>query len=137
MSFNDSRFQNDVTSGGITYGLDNKKVPNFPALMYKARLGYTRGPFNIFIDTMYEGKRFLSYDNDTWVDPYWLTNVGVEYRLAVPHTKGVTLSFNIYNLTNTVYVSNMGEEGNPLSGDYQSIQIGSPREFFGAISTAF
>ena len=49
----------------------------------------------------------------------------------------VSLQFNAYNLFNTRYVATTGENGNPISGDYQSFLMGAPRQFFGSASVSF
>ncbi|MGI4797711.1 MAG: TonB-dependent receptor domain-containing protein, partial [Janthinobacterium lividum] len=138
ISYNKSIFQNDVTSAGVTYDLKGKQEPNFPSFMYKTSLSYTLGQVNAHLDALHEGTRFLSYDNDTSVSGYWLANAGMSYRFSnVSVLKNLTVSFNVYNLFNEKYISNMGENGNPLSGDYNSMQIGAPRQFFGTIAAAF
>lgn len=138
ISYNHSVFDNDVTSGGITYNTDGKIEPNYPSFMYKTSLAYTRGGLNAHFDVLHESGRYLSYVNDTAVPGYWVSNAGISYRFdKVSVFKNFTVSFNIYNLFNENYVSNMGEDGNPLSGDYQSLQIGAPRQFFGTISAGF
>lgn len=138
ISYNKSTFQDNVTSGGILYDLKGKQEPNFPTFMYKSSLSYTFNRINAHMDALYEGHRYLSYNNDTSVPGYWLANAGISYRFgSLSVLKNLSVSFNIYNLFNESYISNMGESGNPLSGDYQSVQIGAPRQYFGSISAGF
>ncbi|RDI39325.1 iron complex outermembrane receptor protein [Gluconacetobacter liquefaciens] len=138
ISYNHSEFENNIVSGGTTYHLKGKLVPNFPELMYKGALAYEWRGINAHIDTIYMGNRYLSYVNDTAVGHYWLENFGVSYTFSKLHfAKALNVAFNIYNLTNIKYVSTMGESGNPLSGDYQSLQIGAPRTFYGTVSADF
>ena len=49
----------------------------------------------------------------------------------------VTVQFNAYNLFNTRYVATTGENGNPISGDYQTFLMGAPREYFGSVGVTF
>lgn len=49
----------------------------------------------------------------------------------------ITLEFNVYNLLNRSYIATVGEQGNPISGDYQSMLIGAPRQFFGTVRAEF
>ncbi|TCS30699.1 iron complex outermembrane receptor protein [Acidomonas methanolica] len=138
ISYNSSKYGSNLMENGTFYDLKGKQEVNYPKLMYKTNLSYQyKGAF-AHIDVIYMGKRYLSYTNDTHVPSYWLANLGAGYHFGkFGFLKNVTASFNIYNLFNTVYISNMGESGNPLSGDYQSFQIGAPREFFGTISAGF
>ncbi|MFS3135511.1 TonB-dependent receptor [Gluconacetobacter sacchari] len=138
ISYNSSRYGSNLTEDGTVYDLKGKQEVNYPKLMYKTNLSYEyKGAF-AHIDVTYMSKRYLSYTNDTHVPGYWLANLGAGYHIGnAGFLKNITASFNVYNLFNTVYVSNMGEDGNPLSGDYQSMQIGAPREFFGTVSAGF
>ena len=45
--------------------------------------------------------------------------------------------FNIYNITDEHYISGMGENGFPLTGDYQSVLLGAPRQFFVSMRADF
>lgn len=51
--------------------------------------------------------------------------------------KGLTLAFNLNNITNQTYIATMGENGNPLDSSsgysYQSMLLGMPRTAFGSI----
>ncbi|MBF0886580.1 TonB-dependent receptor [Gluconobacter sphaericus] len=138
ISYNSSKFENNLTSGGVTYQLKGKQEPNYAKLMYKNSLSYSVGDFNLHFDTLFMGKRYLSYVNDTRVPAYWLENFGMGYSFRnISIAKTLKFDFNIYNITNERYVSNMGSGGNPLSGDYNSLQVGAPRSFYGTISASF
>ncbi len=76
--------------------------------------------------------------NDTSVAGYWVANAGLEYRFGdLSVLKNVTASFNVYNLFNNKYIAMMGQNDNPAVGDYQSMERGAVREFFGTVSTSF
>lgn len=138
ISYNHSVYGQNVASSGVSYALKGKKVVNYPELMYKARISYTYHGAEAYFDANYISRRYLSYVNDTWVPSYWMTNLGARYRFGnYGLIRDVTVGFNVYNLINTKYVAQMGENGNPLSGDYQSIMSGSPRSYFGSISAGF
>lgn len=137
-SVNDSVFKNDLTTGGVTYDLTGKKVPNYPPFMYKGNLSYFIGPFTAQLDVTFMGRRYLSYTNDTSVPSYWLENLNFSYDLEkISAFSDAKLTFSIYNLSNKTYVANMGELGNPLSGDQATLQVGAPREFMVGLTTKF
>lgn len=138
ISYNSSRYANNLNTGDVVYDIKGKQAVNYPELMYKGSLSYTyRGAF-AHIDTMMMGRRYLSYTNDVSVPHYWLTNLGAGYHFGdYSVLKNVTASFNVYNLTNIKYIANMGELGNSFSGDDQSMQAGAPRQLYGTISTNF
>ncbi|KXV76944.1 hypothetical protein AD953_05040 [Acetobacter malorum] len=106
--------------------------------MYKASLAYGYGPIEAHFDANYMGRRYLSYTNDVHVPAYWQNSMGIRAKFGSYSVfKNITADFNIYNVLNTSYISTVGVQGNPLSGDYQSMLIGAPRQFFGTISTNF
>jgi len=138
VSYNSSKYQNDVTSAGVTYDLKGAQEVNYPKFMYKTNLSYdTSGVFG-HIDAMYMSKRFISYTDDTHVPGYWIANLGLGYHLG-DHgpAHNATVSFNVYNLFNKDYIANMGEQGNPFSGDAQTLMSGAPRTFYGTVSVDF
>jgi iron complex outermembrane receptor protein len=138
ISLNSAKYQSDLTSGGETYALKDKQEVNYPELMYKARLSYTYGNMSAHIDGQYMGRRYISYNNDNYAPGYWVSNAGISERMNFDGSvKTLTLGLNVYNLFNATYISITGETGNPLSGDYQTFQIGAPRMIYGSLSAAF
>ncbi|MFS3136191.1 TonB-dependent receptor [Gluconacetobacter sacchari] len=138
ISYNSSKFENNLTSGGVFYHLKGKQEPNYAKLMYKNSINYLVSGFNLHFDTLYMGKRYLSYVNDTRVPSYWLENLGVSYEFRnAGVAKTLKVDFSINNVTDERYITNMGSGGNPLSGDYNTLQVGAPRSFYGTVSAHF
>jgi iron complex outermembrane receptor protein len=122
----------------MSYALKGKQEVNYPAFMYKSSLSYAHGGFSAHIDSEYMGRRYISYVNDNVAPGYWVTNAGISYRYDCGCTvKSITFGLNAYNLMNAQYISVTGETGNPLSGDYQTFQIGAPRSIYGTVSASF
>lgn len=138
-SYNHSAYGNDVTNDGITYNLKGKREVNYPQFMYKASASYTFRNWTNHIDAAFTSSRPLSYNNDVKVPGYWLLNMGSSYSLPIHSGRAGTLtfSFNIYNLMNDEYIGQLGENGNPLSGDYQSFNMGAPRTYYGSVAYDF
>lgn len=145
ISWNHATYDQDVTSGGVRYGTHGQQIVNYPRFMYKASLTYAWHGASAHIDTQYIGERNFSYIGDTHVPGYWVTSLGARYNFSelahrsdrFRYLNHLTLSFNVYNLTNTQYISTMGENGNPMSGDDQSFLIGAPRQYFGSVAIEF
>ncbi|MFT8643259.1 TonB-dependent receptor [Gluconacetobacter sp.] len=145
ISYNHSTYDSNVSSQGVTYYTKGSQVVAYPRLMYKSSLSYSYRGFDAHIDASYMSQRNLSYTGDTKVPSYWLADFGMRYKFGnmgkYAHSLGfmqnLELDFNIYNLTNQSYVSTMGENGFPLSGDYQSFLLAAPRQFFGSVRAEF
>lgn len=145
LSYNHSTYDQNVQSGGMLYATKGAQVVAYPQFMYKTALSYTWHDLEAHIDASYTSRRNLSYTGDTKVPSYWLTNFGTRYNLTNflkssgrgQFVKGLEIDFSVYNLSNSHYVSTMGENGFPLSGDYQSFLVGAPRQYFGSVKAEF
>ncbi|WP_242501263.1 MULTISPECIES: TonB-dependent receptor [Komagataeibacter] len=139
VSYNKSTYGNsNITTAGKNYNLSGKNVVNYPSFMYKSSVDYGYHDFSVHFDVNYISKRYYSYMNDTSLPGYWLANAGAKYKFGrYGFLHNVTLSFNVYNLFGNTYISTMGENGNPFTGDYQSFMIGAPRQYFGTIQAQF
>ncbi len=139
LSYNKGTYgRNVVSSAGNYYALKGKNIVNYPAWMYKTSIAYTWRGMNAHFDANYYGRRYYSFMNDTSVGGYWLANAGASYTFKkLAGVKDLTVSFNVYNLFNNKYIAMMGENDNPPTGDYQSLERGATREFFGTVSADF
>lgn len=138
LSYNKGTYDRDVNTPNGSWNLKGKNIVNYPAWMYKTSIAYSWRGAMVHFDANYYGKRYYSYLNDTSVGSYWVANTGLTYRFKkLAGVRDVSVSFNVYNLFNNKYISTMGENNNPVQGDYQSMQRGSPRQFFGTISASF
>ncbi|WP_246395799.1 TonB-dependent receptor [Gluconacetobacter tumulisoli] len=124
--------------------IKGKKMLAYPQVMYKTSLAYEYKGASAHFDVNYYGKRYFSYMNDTSIGSYWMANLGAKYRFGnLSVLKNVTASFEIYNLFNQKYIAMMGENGFPIGGqsgdggDYQSLERGAVREYFGTISAEY
>lgn len=127
-----------VVSTSGSGNLNGKKMVAYPSFIYKTGIDLHYKGFDANFYANYFSKRYYSLMNDTSVKPYWFTSVGATYDFGkVSVLKNVKVSFNVYNLLNQKYISQMGENGFPIQGDYQSLQRGAVREFFGTISASY
>ena len=138
-SYAHSTYDQNVETGGVLQAIRSKLVPNYPKFMYKGNISYTIGSFTVHVDGSYLSSRKLTYTNDLHVPGYFLANFGARYNFgSFGFLKGVTTSFNIYNLTNKNYVSTTNELGNNfVNTGYNYFLIGAPRQFFGTVSANF
>jgi len=123
---------------GDVCDIKGKRLDGYPSFMYKSNLAYTYRGFTVHFDANFYSNRPFSVMNDTHVPAYWLANTGARYRFGnYSVLKNITVDFNVYNLFNAKYIAMAGENGFPVSGDYQSMERGAVREFFGTVSTEF
>ncbi|MBO1325518.1 TonB-dependent receptor [Acetobacter sp. TBRC 12305] len=138
VSYNHSVYDDNITSSNVVYSVKGKKLVGYPSWMYKTSVSYDINDVNMHFDANYVGKRYFSYVNDTSVPAYWVANTGLSYTFRhYRPLKGLKISFNVYNLFNERYISTLGENGFPLSGDLASMFIGAPRQFFGTLDYHF
>ncbi|NHN89785.1 TonB-dependent receptor [Acetobacter conturbans] len=150
ISYNHATYDNNITSGQVTYGTQGVQVVNFPRFMYKSRMSYQWRNASVYIDASYIGERNFSYTGDVKVPGYWITNLGAQYKITdfgkgsrfSNFVQDIVFSLNVNNLTNTKYISTMGEAGNPMSiasgaMTYQGFELGAPRMYYGGVKMDF
>ncbi|WP_415528826.1 TonB-dependent receptor [Gluconacetobacter sp.] len=150
ISYDHATYDNDLRNGTTLYPTTGVQIVNYPRLMYKSRLSYEWHGAMAYIDASYIGRRNFTYTGDVKMPSYWITNLGAQYRFGemgkynrhLAFLRNLVVSFNINNLTNTKYISTMGEAGNPMnvaSGalSYQGFELGAPRQFFGTVKAEF
>lgn len=138
-SYAHSTYDQNVETGGAVQAIRGKLVPNYPEFMYKGNISYTIDRFTVHVDGSYLSSRQLTYTNDLHVPGYFLANFGARYDFgSFGFLKGVTTSFNIYNLANKTYVATTNELGNNfVNTGYNYFLMGAPRQFFGTVSANF
>ncbi|MDG6095599.1 TonB-dependent receptor plug domain-containing protein [Acetobacter sp. AN02] len=138
VSYNHGTYGNNLDASDGFYHMKGRKLVNYPQFMYKANLSYTWHGVEAHFDVHYYSKRYFSFTNDTSVPGYWLASTGARWNLGkIGFARNMFLDFNVYNLFNSKYVSMMGQNGNPISGDYQSLERGAVRQYFGTVSAEF
>ncbi|MFT8327709.1 TonB-dependent receptor [Gluconobacter oxydans] len=145
ISYNHATYDNNVTEAGTTYHIKGQQIVAYPRFMYKASLAYEWRNFSAHLDTQFLGTRNYSYTGDMKIPSYWIETLGARYRFgnlgkysrSLDFVQNLTFEFNVYNLTNTKYISTMGETGVPMSGDYQSFLVGAPRQYYGTLKAEF
>lgn len=138
ISFNRSTFDNDFTDSTGLHQIKGKLIPNYPELTYKTSLMYRYGPASVNLDAQYMSRRYISYMNDTWAPHNWVMNLGARYQFrGYGILQHISLELNVYNLLNSDYIGTVGEQGNPISGDYQTMLIAAPRQYFGTVRAEF
>ncbi|RBM06063.1 TonB-dependent receptor [Novacetimonas cocois] len=138
ISFNRSTFDNNFTDSTGVHHIAGKLIPNYPELTYKTSLMYRYGPASVNVDAQYMSRRYISYMNDAWAPHNWVMNLGARYQFpGYGILQHISLELNVYNLLNADYIGTVGEQGNPISGDYQTMLIGAPRQYFGTVRAEF
>lgn len=151
ISYSHSTYDQNITSGGVSYATKNKQVVGYPSFMYKSRLSYSWKALQAFVDAQYYGKRSYDYTGDYKIPHYWMSNAGVSYTFkdislfnsGSASVHNLVVAFNVYNIANQKYVSTMGQNGYTMNNENnnaynnQSILLGAPRQFFGSVKAEF
>lgn len=140
LSFNNSRYQDDFTSNGTTYGVKNKTVVDSPRFVASSTLSYDDGQAFGHVGVNYTDKRYYSYTNDASVSGYSLVDLGAGYRWRnLGYAKELTLNFNVNNLLNKKYFA-FGDNPFPTSdpqGQSYNLLAGAPRSAFLTLGAKF
>lgn len=137
-SWNRETYDNNYNTASGEVRVRGKQAPNMPMLMWKSQLTYRYKGLTFDIDENYVGHRYVDYMNTVSAPHYFITNLGVRYDFgSFGILKNLNLQLNVYNLLDQHWIAVVGEEGNPVQGDYQSFMPGAPRQFFGTLAAHF
>ena len=137
LSYNNSRYRDDYTSGTTLVPTKGKKVPGSPAWLNKTVVTASAGIFDAQLIGDYIGRRFATYTNDLSVKGYFTASLRVAARLPFGEQIGVkdaTIALNITNLTDKQAASTLSIGA--ASGTFNAFPL-APRQFFGTLSLGF
>lgn len=131
LSHNLSIYDSNYSDGNAIIATAGKTVVDTPRLLYKSDLIYRAEDYFLRLNADYMSSRYFSYTNDQFVDPRWIFNFGAGKSLGKRlGASDISLQLNILNLFDERYISTMGTGGFTASGDYQTLQVGAPRQLF-------
>ncbi|MCQ8278986.1 TonB-dependent receptor [Acetobacteraceae bacterium KSS8] len=134
-AFDDSRYNDDVTSGSTTYRTAGKNVVATPRNLANIQIGYDNGAIWGNVLMQFQDRRYYTYTNDQGVAPNAIFNLNAGYRFVnvtgVLH--GVDAQVNVTNLFDKRYVASVGTNGFVFSdptATFATLQAGAPRMVF-------
>ncbi|MBP2157743.1 MULTISPECIES: TonB-dependent receptor [Asticcacaulis] len=139
-SYNDSKYRNDVVAadGTIKARTKDKTVVNTPKNMLKSELSYDNGKVFGALSANFTGERYYTYENvGGLVEGSTIADLSVGYRFV---DLGLTVQFNVTNLTDEQYISTIGSNGfvnSDAGGTSQTILTGAPRQMFVSLRKTF
>ncbi|AFC85746.1 TonB-dependent receptor [Frateuria aurantia] len=136
LSYNDSRYNDDYTTGGKVVNTAGKKIPGSPTWMNKFIASFHAGRFTAQLVGDAVGKIYATYTDDMHIPGYFLLSAQASYALpfsADGLLKDPQVALNITNLADRqAYQVLVGA----ASGTYSTYPI-APRQFFVTFSTRF
>jgi len=139
LSYNQSTYTQDYTAGatGSVVATNGKQVPGSPQWLEKFVLTGQFGDIEAQLVGDFVGKRYATYLNDLWVDPYFITSMNITSKLPSllgDSVKNSKLRLSITNLMDVKGDLNVGVGA--VSGSYTTFPI-APRQFFLTYSGSF
>ncbi|AQS88615.1 TonB-dependent receptor [Neoasaia chiangmaiensis NBRC 101099] len=134
-AYNDSVYNDNLTTGGVPYGTKGKSVVAMPHNLANVELAYDDGTIWGNVGMQYQGRRTYTYTNDQWVKPNDIFNLNLGYRFHAHNwvLNGLDAQINVTNLFDKRYVATVGSTGFAVSdptGSLQTLQAGAPRMVF-------
>jgi len=137
ISYNNSVFDDNYTSGTALVATKGKKVPGSPAWLNKFVASANYGIFDAQLIGDYLGKRYATYLNDLSVPGYFTMSARIAADIPLPAGSllhKMTVSLNVTNLTDKKAASTLSIGA--ASGTYSFFPV-APREVFGTIGFNF
>lgn len=134
-AFNDSFYENNVTSDGVTYNTKNKQVVAMPRNLANVQLSYDDGTIWGNVLMQFQDRRTYTYTNDSWVPANDVFNLNLGYRFHSSNwvLRGLDAQINVTNLFDKKYVATVGSTGFQFTDPthtYATLQAGAPRMVF-------
>ncbi|WP_215762607.1 TonB-dependent receptor [Acetobacter sp. P1H12_c] len=141
-AYNQSTYNDDLTTGGITYNTRGKSVVAMPRNLANVQISYDDGSIWGNFGMQYQGRRTYTYTNDQWIKPNDIFNLNVGYRFHSQNwaLRGLDMQINVTNLFNKRYVATVGSAGfrpTDPTGSLQTLQAGAPRMVFFTVRKHF
>jgi iron complex outermembrane receptor protein len=145
VSFNRSTYQDNYVDASYTLSSDNvvpsrgKITVDTPQRMFASELSYRWGGWFASLRGKYTGARYYTYTNDQRLGGYASFDAGAGYDFGGFHgIKDVTLQFNLTNLTDRRYASNLTAfaSADPR-GNALAFHASAPRQGFLTLGAQF
>ena len=140
ISYNDSRYQNDFTSGTTTYHSAGKAVVDAPHLLFSSQLSYDDGSAFGNFGTNFVDRRQYTYVNDNNISSYELFNLAGGYRWKnIGPSSELSVRFTVNNLLDKKYYV-LGDNPIPASdpnGTSYNLLAGAPRTALFTVAAKF
>ncbi|HEX7872033.1 MAG TPA: TonB-dependent receptor plug domain-containing protein [Sphingobium sp.] len=137
LSYNNSRYQDNYTSGTNTIQTAGKKVPGSPDWLYKFIATANYDVFEVQLTGDYLGRRYATFTNDLSEKGYFTLNGRLGIDIPVTPTsviKDARFSVNVTNITNKKAASTLSIGS--ASGTYNFFPL-APRQVFATLSLGF
>lgn len=137
LSYNNSRYVDNYTTGTTLVPTAGKKVPGSPDWLNKTVVSATAGMFDVQLVGDYLGRRFATFTNDLSSPSYFTLAGRIGAKVPIGDgsvVRSLTVSLNVTNITNKQAASSLSIGA--ASGTYNFFPI-APRQFFGTIGVGF
>jgi iron complex outermembrane receptor protein len=137
LSYNNSKYQDNYTSGTATIATAGKKVPGSPDWVYKFVATGTYGMFDAQLVGDYVGRRYATFTNDLSVPSYFTMAARIGAKIPVAEgafVKEVNVSLNVTNLTDKKAASTLSIGA--ATGTFNEFPL-APRQWFGTVGVKF
>ncbi|HIV72235.1 MAG TPA: TonB-dependent receptor [Candidatus Aquabacterium excrementipullorum] len=140
LSFNDSKYDDDFTSDGVTYASGGKQVVDAPKVIAYTQLAYDNGVWSGQVGANYTSKRYYTFTNDNSVGGYTLVDAGGGYRWkSTGWASEIRLRAGVSNLFDKKYFA-LGDNPFPATdpnGQSYNILAGAPRTAYVTVGATF
>ncbi|WP_242095719.1 TonB-dependent receptor [Sphingomonas sp. CROZ-RG-20F-R02-07] len=137
LSYNDSRYADNYTTGTTLVATAGKKVPGSPDWLNKTVVSANAGIFDVQLVGDYLGRRYATYTNDLSVSPYFTLagRIGADVPIGDGRiVRSLHVSLNVTNITDKQATSTLSIGA--ASGTYNFFPV-APRQVFGTIGVGF
>lgn len=140
-SFNDSTYASDYTQAGVVQPTDGKTQVDTPKQMFASEITWRDAGWFASLRGKYTGKRYYTYTNDQGFGGYTVFDAAGGYDFGeVGLARSMKVSFNVTNLTDKRYASNLDSSvfaPTDPAGTIYVFHASAPRQAFMSLDLRF
>jgi iron complex outermembrane recepter protein len=126
-----------TTATGYVIQAEGNQMPNSPLYLGNLSLNWEIGGVMISPTLRYLGKFYADVENKYSVDPYFLLDLGMSYKINYLTKNGMTLRLWGTNLLNEEYIASVSGGNTSIGETSQTYTVGAPRAVVASLQVDF
>lgn len=125
------------TATGYVIQAKGNQMPDAPLYMGNLTVNWEMGGLTISPTARYLGKRYADVENKYNLDPCFLVDLNVKYKMKLIKDYSMTLAVSATNLLDKKYIATVSGGNTSIGETAQTYNVGAPRTVFASLQLDF
>jgi len=131
LTYNKYEFtDNLVAVGGSIIESKGNQTPDAPHFIGNLTVNWQIGDLTVTPTARYHGKRYADVENKYSLDPYFLVDLDLSWKIKSSDNQNLTMKFSATNVLDKQYIASTSAANNATGNTTQTYIAGAPRTFF-------